>query len=113
VFVTTEFDCIFFLQDVLPGRYNLQQMVSFDGLPALKPKFTEIKNTSWMSGCDEQAGTLSFPPDFDRFLEVEFATNELLDYYGCSIANTKKDDMLVADMRHAIQVSLLIQSNLR
>jgi len=66
-----------------------------------------------MSGCDEQAGTLSFPSEFDQFLEVEFATNELLGYYGCSIANTRKDDMVVADMRHAIQVSLLLQSNLR
>ncbi len=92
----------------MPGTYNLQEMVSFDDLPPLKPKFVEIKNTSWVSGRGDKAGVLFFPPDFDEFLDVEFATNELLGYYGCSIANTRKDDTVVVDMRHAIQVSLLI-----
>ena len=82
-------------------------MVSFDDLPPLKPKFVEIKNTSWVSGQDRNAGILFFPPDFDGFLDVEFATNELLGYYGCSIANTRKDDVVLVDMRHAIQVSFL------
>ena len=79
-------------------------MVSFDDLPDLKPKFVEIKNTSWVSGFGRNPGTLVFPKDFDEFLDVEFATNELLSYYGCSIANTRKDDVVVVDIRHAIQV---------
>ncbi len=79
-------------------------MVSFDDLPDLKPKFVEIKNTSWVSGFGRNPGTLVFPEDFDEFLDVEFATNELLSYYGCSIANTRKDDVVVVEMRHAIQV---------
>jgi hypothetical protein len=31
------------LQDVLPGKYNLQDMVSFNDLPPLRPKFVEIR----------------------------------------------------------------------
>ncbi len=80
-------------------------MVSFEDLPDLKPKFIEIKNTSWVSGFGRNPGTLIFPEDFDEFLDVEFATNELLSYYGCSIANTRKDDVVVVEMRHAIQVT--------
>ncbi len=39
-----------------------------------------------------------------NFLVAEFATNELLNYYGCSIANTRKEDSVIVHMRHAIQV---------
>ncbi len=85
-------------------------MVSFDDLPALKPQFVEIKNTSWVSGSGREPGLIFFPEDFDEFLVVEFATNELLNYYGCSIANTRKDDTVIVDMRHAIQVSLVLNS---
>ena len=83
-------------------------MVTFNDLPALKPKYIEVTGMSWVSGRDRKAGFLFFPSTFDETLEVEFATNELLDYYGCSIANTRKDDVVVVDMRHAIQVSLEI-----
>ena len=89
----------------MPGKYNLQDMVCFNDLPALKPKFKEIKNITWVSGRSQKAGTVFFPFDFDEKLDVEFATNELLGYYGCSIANTRKDDVVVVDMRHAIQVN--------
>ena len=89
----------------MPGKYNLQEMVSFDDLPALKPKFVEIKGVKWISGHDQERGKFIFPADFDEILDVEFATNELLGYYGCSIANTRKDDVVVVDIRHAIQVS--------
>ncbi len=80
-------------------------MVNFDDLPDLKPRFVEIKNISWVSGSGRQPGMLIFPDNFDGFLDVEFATNELLNYYGCSIANTRKDDTVIVDMRHAIQAS--------
>jgi hypothetical protein len=63
---------------------------------------------SWVSGRDRKAGLLFFPPEFDETLDVEFATNELLGYYGCSIANTRKDDVVVVDMRHAIQVRSVV-----
>ena len=56
----------------------MQEMVSFDDLPALKPKFTEVKNVSWVSGRDRKAGTVFFPSDFKETLDVEFATNELV-----------------------------------
>ena len=79
-------------------------MVSFSDLPPLKPKYVEIENVTWISGRDKKAGTVFFPSDFDETLDVEFATNELLDYYGCSIANTRKDDVVIVEMRHAIQV---------
>ena len=88
----------------MPGRYNLQDMVSFDDLPPLKPKYIQVKNVTWVSGRNQRPGVIFFPDDFDCHLGVEFATNELLDYYGCSIANTRKDDTVVMEMRHAIQV---------
>jgi hypothetical protein len=67
-----------FEQDVLPGKYNLQDMVTFDDLPALKPKYVEIEDVSWVSGRDRKAGTVFFPSDFNETLDVEFATNELV-----------------------------------
>ncbi len=79
-------------------------MVIFDDLLPLKPKFVEIKNISWVSGHDKNPGTIFFPSDFDEYLDVEFATNELLNYYGCSIGNTRKSDIVILDIRHAIQV---------
>ena len=85
--------------------YNLEELVKFDDLPTLKPRYTEIHDVSWVSGKGGKAGKLSFPPDFDGILEAEFATNELLNYYGCSIANTRNADSVVLHMRHAIQVS--------
>ncbi len=84
--------------------YNLQEIVNFNDLPVLKPRYTEIRDVSWVSGKAGKAGKLSFPLDFDGILEAEFATNELLNYYGCSIANTRKEDSVVVHMRHAIQV---------
>ena len=83
-------------------------MVSFSDLPPLKPKYVEIENVTWISGRDKKAGTVFFPSDFDETLDVEFATNELLDYYGCSIANTRKDDVVIVEMRHAIQVPFFL-----
>ncbi len=84
--------------------YDLQELVKFDDLPTPKPRYTEIHDVTWVSGKGGKAGKLSFPPDFDGILEAEFATNELLNYYGCSIANTRRDDTIIVDMRHAIQV---------
>lgn len=78
-----------FLQGILPGKYQLNDLADFQDLPELKPRYTEIRNVVWKSGSKNIAGTIDFPASFDGLLEVEFATNELLEYYGCSIANTR------------------------
>ncbi len=85
----------FLEQDVLPGKYNLQDMVSFVDLPTLKPKFIEMKNVAWVSGEDRMAGKIIFPSDFDETLDVEFATNELVSmlfifFIYCKLCSNKK-----------------------
>jgi len=85
----------FLEQDVLLGKYNLQDMVSFVDLSTLKPNFIEMKNVAWVSSEVRMAGKIIFPSDFDETLDVEFATNELVSllfifFIYCKLCSNKK-----------------------
>ena len=93
------------LQDVKPGKYKVQDIFSFDDMPALKPRYTEIRGVKWTSNKETSKGTLEFPPDFNvlQEIEVEVGTNEFVSYYGCTITNTRQGDEVTLNMRHAIE----------
>ena len=73
--------------DVLPGIKKLQDMVSFGDLPALKPQYAEVSGVKWVTSQSKgQSGSLIFPESFSGEVPVQFATSELLSYYGVTIA---------------------------
>ena len=73
--------------DVLPGKKKLQEMVSFEDLPALKPQYAEVSGVKWITSLSAgQSGRLIFPQSFSGEVPVQFATSELLTYYDVTIA---------------------------
>ena len=73
--------------DMLPGKKTLQKMVLFKDLPALKPQYAEVSGVKWLtSESAGQSGRLEFPGSFSGNVPVQFATRELLSYYGVTIA---------------------------
>ncbi|XP_052711696.1 uncharacterized protein LOC128186004 [Crassostrea angulata] len=90
------------VEDVIPGKYNLQELSQFEDLPKLTPKKTVVR-VSWESSKNTTAsGNLIFPADFDGNLETEIATSELLDYYGCTFADARPETVCIP-CRHVIQ----------
>jgi len=83
-------------RDILPGRYELSNLVTFDDLPPIEPEHVVIKNARWeKSGENGKRGKLTLPNDFDGNIPVDIATNETLGYYGASIAEGKKSNIKV------------------
>ena len=75
------------VDDVLPGKRKLDEMVQYKDLPELKPQYAEIAGVKWSKSerlC--QSGSLIFPESFSGLVPMQFATRELLSYYGVTIA---------------------------
>lgn len=90
------------VDDIIPGKYKLQELSQFVDLPKLTPKKTVVR-ISWESSKNTTAsGNLIFPADFDGKLETEIATSELLDYYGCMFADGRPEEVFIP-YRHVIQ----------
>lgn len=91
------------VSDVLPGNYNLVDLVCFSDLPPLKPKHTIIKGVKWVSSkVPGKSGRATFPSSFDGKIATEFATNEHLRYYGASFAENQQLQVSLC-YRHGIQ----------
>ena len=89
--------------DILPGKRKLKQMVKFRDLPELKPQYVEVVGMRWMSSeLAGRSGSLLFPESFSGVMPVQFATNELLSYFGVIIADSNNQEVSLA-LRHAIQ----------
>jgi len=85
-------------KDVLPGRYDLDKLVTFDDLPEIEPEHIVIKNVRWVdSGENGKRGKLILPNNWDGKIPTDIATNETLAYYGASIAEGKKSNIQVKD----------------
>lgn len=91
------------VSDVLPGNYNLVDLVCFSDLPPLKPQHTTIKGFKWVSSkVPGKSGRAIFPSSFDGKIATEFATNEHLRYYGSSFAENQQLQVSLC-YRHGIQ----------
>ena len=93
------------VKDVLPGTYKHSNFFRFSDIPVLKPRYTEVRGVKWVTNKETGKGSLQFPPDFDVLsnIEVELGTSEFVSYYGCCITNTRQDDEVTLEMRHAIE----------
>lgn len=92
------------VQDIVPGSYTLVDLACFNDLPPLEPKKVVIKGVKWIeSSIPGKSGRAIFPSDFDPVLPVEFATNELLAYYGSSLASSSHQQKICLLYRHGIQ----------
>ena len=79
------------VSDILPGNYNLADLVYFSDLPPLEPRHTVIKGVKWISSkVPGESGLAMFPKSFDGKVATEFATNEHLRYYGASFAENQQ-----------------------
>ncbi|KAK3086147.1 hypothetical protein FSP39_014296 [Pinctada imbricata] len=89
--------------DFVPGEYSLIDLACFSDLPPLIPKHTAVKNVLWQTNNKKgKSGKIIFPKDFDGKIATDFATNELLRYYGCSFADSKQEKISLL-YRHGIQ----------
>ena len=90
--------------DVLPGKYSTSDIFNFGDLPDVVPRYTEIQGVQWIPNDETGKGVLKFPSDYDtsKKIAMEVGTNEYVSYYGCTITNTRQQDVTL-HMRHAIQ----------
>ncbi|KAK3086294.1 hypothetical protein FSP39_016414 [Pinctada imbricata] len=89
--------------DFVPGEYSLIDLACFSDLPPLIPKHTVVKGIQWQSSTEKgKSGKIIFPKDFDGKIVTDFATNELLRYYGCSFADSRQEKISLL-YRHGIQ----------
>ena len=90
------------VNDVVPGEYNLLELVFISELPPCVPKHAEIESPTWTSGCNGKEGTLVFPNDASNRIPVEsLSTTQMLMYYNCKLADSDNNVHLV--YRHMIQ----------
>ena len=87
--------------DILPGKYKPMDLVDFSDLPVLKPEYIEVPGMRWTRS-EGQSGRLLFPKSFSGEVPVQFATNELLSYFGVTIAESNDHEISLA-LRHVIQ----------
>ena len=91
------------VSDVLPGNYNLVDLVCFSDLPPLEPRHTVVKGVKWISSkVPGKSGRAILPDSFDGKVATEFATNEHLRYYGASFAENQQLQVSFC-YRHGIQ----------
>ena len=90
--------------DVLPGTHGSRDIFEFSDLPDVVPRYTEIRDVQWISNNNTGKGFLRFPSDYNTSMkiEIEVGTNAFVSYYGCTITNTRHQEVTL-HMRHAIQ----------
>ena len=82
--------------DVMPGHYSLGELVYFKDLPSIIPKHAVVKGVTWeKSNTEGRSGWAIFPEGFDGKVPTESATNELLQYYGASIADGNETEVYI------------------
>ena len=90
------------VSDILPGAYQLSDLLCLHDLPNIKPKHAVVQGVTWIkSRVPDKSGRCLFPGDFNAQIPVEVATTELLAYYGAEIANGNQNIISLAH-RHGM-----------
>ena len=78
-----------------PGTYRLCDLVTYPDFKVI-PDVAAFSCT-WTSGTPY--GTLEAPQDFDGFVPIAIASQDLLSYYGCRMASADLQDMTCVELR--------------
>lgn len=92
-----------------PGVYQLTSLIDFPdmGIPAPRHATIPVKQSDWQKANDGTtgSGTLALSPEAiqNTVVPVEFASNLLLEFYGCTLIDSRNTQEITLRDEHVIQ----------